>query len=482
MFQFHDGYKKRLNIISENTIKVMVLLLIFFFFTGCSVSPKIQSDFEKKIQAIFSKEMVLLQEMEASGTNTTLVEMSFAQALKRSVARNSEIRHYMLTHDKTLIDGQQAKSLAWPRVFLDFSGEQPIGTDISSEDAVISYGLFLRYDIIEAFFYQEEVAINKVKQNQNLHKKTQIIKKIYITLLGLLTEIEFNSRKKDLLTNAFAITEKALERSVEIGLNTSGALENNQKLQASARRFKRQLKENQFVLKRLNEKLNHILGIRYGSTVIVLDQKDHFPQSLELTSPESISARQIKQIWNQRSDIQIAKNNLFLAQMGILKAKRARLPRISASLGLGDLYLDSKNDRATIVPGINVSLPLFDVGDSKRLIGKAQKNRDIAKTTLLSNIRRIINDLFDANMKLALSLENIKAAKEDLFRKEQAVKEKKALYDVRRADLLEYSLAQLAKNEQEIQYARAVYDFQKAMTALKEIKGVHVPDELIESL
>lgn len=460
----------------------LVIFIILVSMTGCSHSPKIQADLNKNIEMLIADQIKSMHGTDESMPGLKSNEVTFAQAIQRVIRNNPEIMVHGVLNEKGQIDVRQAKTGLWPRMFLELSGEVPINSDGDTGDDKYSYGLVLRYDLTQAIFYKDAVAVSELKLRQAAEHKAKLVKKLYNELILLLCEMDYETRKKDCLEAALIIAEKALKSASRLGVSTSDDLKRLRELESNVNQYSRLIKTNRLVLKRLNEKLSHMMGLQYGSNITITDTQQYLPgySGSDISAP--VTATVLRQVWNHNNDIEIEKNNLFLAEMKILEAKRRRLPRVNASVGFGDMHLDMDDDFAAIIPRLSVSVPLFDFGDIRRLIEKREKERDIVKIRLLSKLRKMAGELSDATLNLQLAWEAIQAAEKDLSREKKNVQEQKSLFDAKRADLLEYYNARLTASERKTSYLTAVFEFRKAIAEIRQLRGDSLPADLAKNL
>ncbi len=467
----------------KRTLCLRIFCLLLTVLTlNCSHIPSIQTDLDKQLNDIFQKESIILEDHSNAANIIDLTDISFFEALHLTIDRNLELKKIACAYGKSILDIEQSNRILWPRLTLEFSSKTPFGGDKDANDTVFSSGMVLHYDLLDAFFYKDVVSANEAIKDQLLEKKAFTIKKIYGDFRLLLSEIHLNHQKIQKLKKVLSITETAKKRMMIIKEKLPDSVLLLETLSDRVQTYKQKIYECRLVLRRLMQKRNTQLGFNNGVDISIVGDAAYFPQPEGYAVPERINSALIKQIWNQRNDLEIEKKNLLLAEINIIKSKRHRWPNISASMGLGAIYLDALNDKATFIPSIKMSYPLFDAGDAKRSINRSKKDRELAKLNLLTKMHDIVDELYTVFETLKIARQNVIHCKKALIKAKQEKTKKQALVNYNRADLLGFYNAQIMVYEKEIQYHNAIFNFRQAAINFSMTKGDVLPAKVTQKL
>lgn len=463
-----------------------VLLIIFHFgiliaplLQGCSsVGPRVDSDVSDIVEDIARSEFLPLVERDMIPGEVGKTEMLFAEAFRLARERDPEIGASEIAYQISQIDIQQAKSSIFPRFDVEFSIEAPIaGAEFDSEKA-IGAGVFLKYNLMDAAFSADAVSVQRVKADQWRQRREATTKGIYYRMIGLLCKIEAKNKEVAARTEARDIAEKALEQVRAQDDTAPVGRERADEWEVEGKRRIRELEESRLHLSLALEEFQLILGVESSANIVISDSDRLLPGVVDLESPPKDDWAVANEAWRQRNDVRVAEAELFLAEMQIIEAKRRRFPQLTFSLGLGNIILYSVDDNASIVPYLGVSCPLFDMGDAKRRIQKAERRRDIAKSNLVAIAREVVSQTRSAVTQKQIATIHLNEAQEKLEREKKHAEGEKMLHSMQRRDFPSFCRARLTELDAEIDYRQAAYEYRRAVMLLKQQKGASPPEFL----
>lgn len=216
--------------------------------------------------------------------------------------------------------------------------------------------------------------------------------------------------------------------------------------------------------------LNNIMGIDLDTTLLILET--------DLTSLTSLTSltNLTNYALNNRPEIKKAEVSFLVNEIDLKLAKKELLPGITleGSYNIEVDQLIDKHDWGESTGweiGIKTSLPIFDAGKSKRGVTKAEIN--------LANTRTNADQL---KKEIALEVKkaylNARSHKKMLETTQKQVTQAKESFDVAGgrysagvATMLEVIDAQASLNMANINYIKAIYDYQIAVFSLKKAIG-----------
>src|ERR1039458_10524633 len=85
--------------------------------------------------------------------------------------------------------------------------------------------------------------------------------------------------------------------------------------------------------------------------------------------------------------------------MGVIGAKRERFPRLTGSIGLGDIDTRVGSDivEANALAEIRISMPIFDAGTISRGVEKSVLNRDLARRNVGIQARSLAREVHNTS-------------------------------------------------------------------------------------
>jgi outer membrane protein TolC len=459
------------------TFTLLLILTVLFLLAGCGVSREARSYVEQDMNGIFNREIRNLIKDDLPINKTA--EIKFFDAFSLAVKRDERIRYSNIARQKSLIDMKQAESVIWPRFFAEISFEVPINKKGGEDNSTFGGGVFIKYDILNAAFYDDAISIESAKSKQASLQEEAALQDVYYDLIQALAELELRHQEISAWSSALDAARKGLERAIVLSNSTFGSLSDMRTWEREVRRMKLNHQEVNQNLSSLISTLRLKLGLGLRSEIHVSDSHQYFPQ-LEEYEPahDDIQAKVLK-AWQQRNDIKIAEINLFLAKMGINQAKQKRLPQISTSLGLGNIILRSNEGSAPIVPFIGFSAPLIDMGDISRGVKKAELYYDSVKEDIMALALKLVADTQDAVAQMTLSAEQLKEAQQVLNTEQKNVEIQNQLLTAHRTDPLDLFKAKLSADEASVDYYRSLYAYRKAVIRLEKLIGNPVKDEIL---
>ena len=320
--------------------------------------------------------------------------LSFKEAFQLAVQHDEQILQTLSQADAAVLDTEQAESQLWPRFDIQGSGQIPIGGDTDSDDSHLRGGLFMRYDFHKALFRSDAASAARATQRRQLDHANGLMLDLAYKLFDQLARIGQLEQEVRLRQ---AMADKARQ-----GAQTAQKMCDFQmaapplawQWQSAAQTHRQQLNQARAELVKARRSLGFLLGLNEGQAVAITDYQDI---AISLDQPLTVSLddpRILQSVWQRRFDTRMAEIDLFLAEMGILEAKRKRVPSLSGSIGVGSFDVqEDEDEEAPAAVELSVSMPLFDWGDIRRAVQKAERHREWAQQHIRLLIRRLQHDL-----------------------------------------------------------------------------------------
>ncbi len=445
---------------------------------GCASAPGIQTQVERNIHGLVANEIDAVVATHRAAPANEPVEMTFEDAFATAVARDPEIKKKAIACQMAKTDIQQAKSIVWPRFTAELSVEVPIGGSDTSNYHYVGGGVFLRYNIMDAIFSADAVAASQAASDVAAQQQQAALNKLYYRVTGLCAKIDSERNRGAAAAKAAQIAQEAVKHLQALTKVDPVPVEVVRKWEGAARRCAWTREEAQQRFGAARDEALSMLGIDPRTDIRISDISEVLPH------PENFAEDDwdfVKVAWQQRNDVRVAESELFMAEMRIVNAKRKRLPRPTAALGVGNMLLQT-NQQAVFMPSLQVSMPLFDMGDVKRQVQKAKAERDIAEENLNVKARDLVCSMRNAVSEVRLAQGRLKSVQESLQSEQDYRARTERLVAVEREVPLTLFSAKLAEAEAELDLNTATYEFQRAALALKESRGDSPKHELLGTM
>ena len=291
----------------------------------------------------------------------------------------------------------EARSWIWPRVDASFQAMAAVNRSNGSRLTSSSGGLMFSYDFQKLLFSSDVASV--AAANRDLWKqKAQLalnaaigrMEDLLIELCGLRAAVPLQERR---LTELQRLTVAA-EALDQLGALAPGMLIEWRHRQQVAVRERR---ESARRLENVRQLLRTGLGLAGDAEPEVggVDRLLTVPPLPESAPGEGDAARWLPAVWEAHPAARIAENELFVAEMAIVEARRERMPRLTGSIGLGDLdtRVRETNVDARSMVELGISVPLFDAGTISRHIKKAGLDRDLARRNLSIQVSSLAGEI-----------------------------------------------------------------------------------------
>jgi len=449
------------------------------FLGACSALPQKRIDTQQHIQEIIRVEIDRYAMLQETSCVKSAVDISFKEMFSRAILRDSELHLQHIAKLETFVDKKQAKSFRWPRVFAELSLEVPIGNGEDDTDTKTSAGFFLKYDLLKAFFAGESASVETVKREQVKQKIIMRLKALYCKMLRLVAEIEYHRKEIKIYSRAIKIMMAAIRQMTAAEELQYHTHEKIKEWELKLKNVKRKHLRAENAYESNMTLLRQMIGENPCADIIVGDDHIVLPNRAGIGPNDKTEIwDSVARAWHQRTDVRVMEIDLLLAEAAIEWAKRKRLPRLWASFGLGRIILSS-GDEAPLVTQLGMSLPIWDMGDTKRDQKKARFHRDKIKEKLVAKAREIVVAVLEADRRLSSSLVRVKETREWLQKEQIWEKTLKKLTAVGRLDRFTLWQSQYLLDEAEIDYWAALAAFQVAAIKLYLVRGDPVPKSLL---
>ncbi len=302
-------------------------------------------------------------------------------------------------------DVEGAGALGWPRLGLEANIDYPLRG--GNDGATGNGGLFLRYSLNEAIFQKDAKSAAELRLHLALQRYRERLAQLFWELREKAADYACAGRTRRNSTEALAAARQAndaarrLQDAGRADSRMAGSW-NQRVVELSAKVEEADLN---FQLQR--KRLQSYLGAHefVGFTEQVLDDVVGWGEALADLSDTSL----LQQAWESGPRLRTADLSAQLAEYEVLKARRARLPKLSFRLGYGDIDVDNEQD-ASLVASMGINLPLVDLGDNRRLVENAKAARARARQELQAVARSLAADLAEGRMKVKVGVTRLRNA------------------------------------------------------------------------
>jgi len=305
------------------------------------------------------------------------------------------------------VDVAEARSWVWPRADLEFGAAGAIDRRSGSRHASPFGGLVLNYDFTRLLFRSDAAAVSAAGRDLCLQRARLAIDSATGRLEDLIIEW-YHLRQAVPLENRHIAEFHRLMASVRL-LDRLGTLppgsfaEWNHRAQVAVREQQETLQR----LESVRQLLRTGLGLTsdaepdFGSLDLLLDVPP-FPKG----SPGEAEVQEwLPGVWRSHPACRIAELELFQAEMGVIDARRERLPRLTGSIGLGDIDTRVGGDivEASASAEVALSIPVFDAGTIRRRVQKASLRGDMARRNMRILAQSLAREVQSASAALRIA-------------------------------------------------------------------------------
>lgn len=451
-----------------------VLVISIMISQGCSYNRMIQSEVDNWSKTVLDREARFFQSGETSSLpESAAFETAIPQLLNLVMQQAPKLNGSRFDIKLGEIHRQQIESQKWPRLNLNTTLNVPLDDSSYKLRDVLYGGLFIEYDLIDAFFNTDSEAIAESMIRRSLEQQEKASKNVENNLMDclldiwhfsqvhLLYESDIESVKKGVdLTQQLYILEKVDIKTVvewQARLRTAVANRNQ-----AAERIETEM-----------ARLKYMAGLQNYRTVSISDISNITNILAHATQDTEYQSADLYRTLHQNSDVKIAEINLFIAEMSILATKKSRLPKLSAGLGLGSQNLYTSLNDAAVVVRLGINLPILDAGDAGRRIRTAEIQRDRERQKVVDLVHRISVDLQDAYRQIRSTRDKLLDA-ESWYRQQKEWADRQLKLDgLNRLGTEEVLMAELALNAARLERAQALYSHYKALIQWKKAVADH---------
>jgi outer membrane protein len=361
---------------------------------------------------------------------------------------------------------QQAKAQYLPTLGLDFSYGLNIDQNGGFSTGELSGGIFVNYDIFGGLYRKENVERAKVSYQMALLQKKQAELELTGSVVKTFYDILKNRHRLQLTQQSVDNAEKNL-RQTELRLQT-GQVDSTDFSYA-----KLALQENEsdltlaiHALGQSQTELFRILGIKsYGSLELIAAQID--PVVLK-TIQEYIDFAQA-----HRLDLQIAEQNLKIAEVTLKYAKLGKLPQIDLyTTGNVPITGEGNNTSFTLTP--NLYWEFFDAGNVHFQIEYAKQNLYSVQTALQVLKTKVVSDIQKAYDAVIESQQEVELAGQRAILAKSSLRKSEIRFHGGEISEFEYQQVKQELDKSEMQKADAEYNMILAEAELQHATGMEI--------
>jgi len=461
------------------TNTLVFFLLSVCFFSGCLTAGKSLRSKDNFMKTVYLNE--IKPELE-KGVGIQDIQISFEKALELSIQENENLSLIRFSWKKDKIDLKQARSLIFPRVKLQIFNETYYSNSEKKIKDNIDGGLMFQYNFLNLLFQGGHISIKKAALQSSIIKGRIEIQNLFLRFLLILMERDYNIKEIELSENFLKYATGGLalsERLAKEGRIKPGETWTWSHYVYDARERYEEAKNR---LEFLQRSIKFMLGKTNSGKIEVLNVKRFIPEIDRFHKQEIKIPGVILEAWQQRNEVKLAEVTLFMSEMKLVKSKLGWLNYFRISLGFGRFFIYRDDDRANVTLNTSITLPIFDMGDAKRIKKKAEIDRDISRTRV-KNLARIIS------REVREAVEKVKTLKSSTLNSEKMVQRMKQqkeivkrLIKLNQAEVLDLYLARIACLNARQKYHHTCFELKKAIVQLKKVRGALVNPELEEKL
>ena len=370
----------------------LVLVILVSAGGGCSWAPKVHG----RVQVELAHPDSFLE-----GPTNVTGRITFAEASRRWAERDPETMQQVTKALAEGVDVAEAKSWVWPRADIEFHEIVANERNDSSVSSAPSGGLVLRYDFKKFLFRGDAAAVSAARRDLFLQKARLAID----SALGRFEDLVIEWRQlqealplEDQRVAEFRRLMEAVHSLDELGVLPAGSFaEWKHREQVALREQSEVLRRRKSVL----ESLHTELGLAADSEPELgsLDFLLKVPPLPERPAGEGEVRQWLPSVWQSHGACRIAEDELFQAEMAVIGAKRERLPRLTGSVGLGniDTWVGTQLVEANAIAEIGISMPIFDAGTISRGVEKSVLNRNLARRNVRMQAQSLAREVQSAS-------------------------------------------------------------------------------------
>ncbi|MGA2138638.1 MAG: TolC family protein [Verrucomicrobiia bacterium] len=372
-----------------------MLAVIVFIGGGCTAAPKLR----EQLRVEFAQPDSYIER----ATNTS-GRITFADASRHWAECDSETMQQVTKAISEGADIAEAKSWVWPRTDVEFGAATAIDRNNGSLRSSPFGELVLNYDFTRLLFHSDAAAVSAAGRDLCLQRARLAIDSAVGRFEDLVIDWRYLREAVPLENQRVAEFHRLME-SVRL-LDRLGTLppgsfaEWNHREQAALREQSEASQRLESVLQLLRTGLGLSGDAEpdLGSLEFLLN----VPLFTEGAPGEADVRQWLPGVWQSHPACRAAEIELFQAEMGIIEAKRERLPRLTGSIGLGDVYTRVGRDiiEASGLAQLALSVPLFDAGTIRRKVEKASLRGDMARRNLRIVVRSLVREVQSASAAL----------------------------------------------------------------------------------
>lgn len=384
--------------------KTWLMLCVMLGAGGCAVAPDLYRQVEDEVRAAArSADGLAGAPLTGLANHAPLT----ATTVLAEVVRHDQ-RCRLARHDIELAALQMgdARMQPWPRLFADGLVEMPIKDGQAHTHT--SGGLYLRLDVVRAFFYRNAVTVADVTQAAAREKLRWASVRAAADFLGTATRLDAALRvqARQESTAALAVQSCAdaerFYRTGQIAAERWYGWQNRVAQQGMARQ------QSAGKVARLRAELRR--AYRGGGEESALRAVvSGFMERLTALTPGSDDEAAVVA---EMPAVLEAKMAWFLAEMTVFDTRLKRLPSVSLDLGGGSIPVrgDEDHEEGHLVPSLGISLPLIDMGDIGRGVARARLRADQARDRMVEAVETARLDLAGLRERAALSAISLQTA------------------------------------------------------------------------
>lgn len=380
--------------------------LAMMLLSGCAAAPNVRDQLRVELArpGFFPEQ----------STNVT-GRIVFAQACRRWAERDPATMQQVANAVSAGVEATEARSWVWPRADVEFHEVTALEEDGAGHNSSDDYdlrsdpsgGLVLHYDFQKMLFRSDAAAVAEASRAICLQNARLAIDAAIGRFEDLVLEwrqLEEAMPLQDQRMADFHRLMKAVHSLDQLGALPAGSLaEWNHREQVAAR----ERSETARRLAGVRQELQTGLGLadsgkpNLGHVAFLLD----VPPLPHPAPGGGLVQQWLPAVWRDDPACRVAELELFQADMAVVAAKRERLPRLTGSIGLGDLetWVDGERIRTHATAGVGITMPLFDAGTISRNIKKAELQRNLARRNARNLSWSLVHDVHTALVTLQIA-------------------------------------------------------------------------------
>ena len=410
------------------------------------------------------------------------VKIPFRQALELAVKQDETFALVYFSRQKDLLDLKQAKSMLFPRVHLQVFNETYQSSDDKKIKSNFDAGLSLQYNLLNLLLQRDAISMEKASAQKSLYQGRMEVQNIYSRLLKCLLEIAYNRKDMELKEQALKYAKAGLSISEQWAKEGRVQPGTAWKWSSDVQQAQEEYESAESRLALSLRSLKYMLGRANARDIEIPDAENFMPGTETFRSGEINTAEAITDAWNHRYEVKTAELDLFLAEMNVLKAKMNWLSFFRVNLGFGRFFIYRNDERANVTLNTALSLPLLDLGDSKRLKKKAVIDRDMARVRITNLARKLSREVRESVENTAMLKQRLANAESMKIKAQGQITVVERLMELGQEEPLDLYTARLAALKSEARRHRVYFEFKTAVINLEKARGTLLNTEVTEKL